>query len=449
MISLILFDLDGVLIDAKDIHYNALNRALGPDFAISLDEHTNIYDGRKTREKLEMLTKEKGLPLEAHEHVYRYKQMFTMEMISQLKPSPWIKELFIDLESQGYSIGVCSNSIRRTVLTALGKTDLIEHCSVVISNEDVKNSKPHPEMYWKAMSIMGALPEETMIIEDSPPGILAATRSRANYIRVDNPSQVTKENIMPKLEAEDVRTKWKNEKLNVLIPMAGAGSRFEQAGYTFPKPLIDINNKPMIQVVVENLSLEANYIFVVQKSHREKYNLDTLLKLIAPKCKIVEVDGITEGAACTALLAKEFIDNDQPLFFANSDQYVKWEPIEFMYEMQERDCDGGIVTFKSTHPKWSFAKVDEMGYVTEVAEKNPISDNATVGYYYWKKGSDFVKYAEKMIADDVRVNGEFYVCPVFNTAIEDGKIIRIFEAEEMYGLGTPEDLNRFLEITNG
>jgi hypothetical protein len=116
-----------------------------------------------------------------------------------------------------------------------------------------------------------------------------------------------------------------------------------------------------------------------------------------------------------------------------------------MYNMQETQADGGIVTFKATHPKWSFAKVDENGFVTEVAEKNPISDNATVGYYYWKHGSDFVKYADQMIANDSRVNNEFYVCPVFNEAITDGKKVRIYEADDMWGLGTPEDLEYYLK----
>ena len=121
--------------------------------------------------------------------------------------------------------------------------------------------------------------------------------------------------------------------------------------------------------------------------------------------------------------------------------------MEFMYSMQETNADGGIVTFKATHPKWSFAKIDKNGVVTEVAEKNPISDNATVGYYYWKRGSDFVKYAEEMIEKNIRVNNEFYVCPVYNQAIEDGKTIRIAEAKSMWGLGTPEDLEYFLQNT--
>tara|TARA_Y100000114_G_C11761730_1_gene330159 strand:+ start:2062 stop:3408 length:1347 start_codon:yes stop_codon:yes gene_type:complete len=445
MIKLVLFDLDGVLIDAKKLHYDALNSALGEKYFITEEEHHDLYDGRKTFEKLELLSQKKNLPVSKHPEIYRKKQEITIKLISQLQQIDEIVLLFQDLEKQGYEIGVCSNSIRRTVLTALAKTNLMEYCSVILSNEDVKNSKPHPEMYWKAMSIMGRLPEETLIVEDSPPGLLAAERSRANYLRVNNPYDVTREKILSNLKGAKLNNVWKSENLNVLIPMAGAGSRFQSAGYTFPKPLIQVHDKPMIQVVVENIGLDANYHFVVQKKHREKYNLDTMLGLIAPKCNVIEVDGMTEGAACTALLAEKFINNKDPLFFANSDQWVDWNPIEFMYRMQETDADGGIVTFQSTHPKWSFAKVNESGIVTEVAEKNPISTHATVGYYYWKHGSDFVKYADQMIDRNIRVNNEFYVCPVYNQAIEDGKIIRIHEAKEMWGLGTPEDLEYFLK----
>jgi dTDP-glucose pyrophosphorylase len=236
--------------------------------------------------------------------------------------------------------------------------------------------------------------------------------------------------------------------MNVLIPMAGAGSRFAQAGYTFPKPLIDVEGKPMIQIVVDNLNIDATFIYVVQKEHREKYNLDTLLNLITPNCKIVEVDGLTEGAACTTLLAKEFIDNDAPLLMANSDQFLEWDSNEFMYKMIEQKVDGGILSFHSTHPKWSFAKVDEYGYVTEVQEKNPISDIATVGVYYWAKGSDYVKYAEQMIEKNMRVNNEFYVCPVYNEGIADGKKFKTFNIDKMWGLGTPEDLKYYLENYN-
>jgi HAD superfamily hydrolase (TIGR01509 family) len=444
--KLIIFDLDGVLVEAKTIHFDALNEALGPKYAIEWNEHLSKYDGLKTNQKLEMLTKEKGLPIELYKQVWDEKQRLTLQKLSDLKSSEQLQVCISLLVNQGYKIACCSNSIRKTVLTVLSKLGIIEYFDLILSNEDVKNSKPHPEIYWKAISMMGCLPEETLIVEDSPFGLLAASRSKSHVMRVESPKDITYNNIYKHLNNQvNMTPKWKNEKLNVLIPMAGAGSRFEQAGYTFPKPLIEVKNKPMIQVVIENLNLDANYIYVVQKAHREKYNLDTLLNLLTPECKIVETDGLTEGAACTALLAKEYIDNDNPLFFANSDQFVEWDSNEFMYKMQETDADGGIVTFTATHPKWSFAKTDENGLVTEVAEKNPISDIATVGYYYWKNGSDFVKYAEQMIEKNIRVNNEFYVCPVFNQAIEDCKQIRTFNTAGMWGLGTPEDLNYYLE----
>ena len=449
-IKFVIFDLDGVLVEAKEIHYEALNEALGEKYMITWDEHLSRYDGLKTSQKLEMLTKDKGLPVELYDEVWLNKQKLTIEKLRNLSQSEQLIECMNLLTNDGYKIAVCSNSIRKTVLTVLSKLGIIEYVDLIISNEDVKNSKPHPEMYWKAISKMSFLPEQTLIVEDSPYGLLAASRSKSHVLRVKSPTEVSYSNIIKKINEikmgnTTTTPKWKNEKLNILIPMAGAGSRFQQAGYTFPKPLIEVNNKPMIQVVVENLNIDANYIYVVQKSHREKYNLDTMLSLITPGCKIIEVDVLTEGAACTALLAKKYINNDSPLFFANSDQFVEWDSNEFMYKMQESDCDGGIVTFKSTHPKWSFAKINDNGFVTEVAEKNPISDNATVGFYYWKHGCDFVKYAEQMIEKNIRANNEFYVCPVYNQAIEDFKKIRIFESAKMWGLGTPEDLNFYLE----
>jgi HAD superfamily hydrolase (TIGR01509 family) len=445
MIKLILFDLDGVLVDTKDIHFKALNIALGKEYAITEDEHRNTYDGRKTRDKLKILTQRKNLPTVLHDEISEKKQNLTKEMFKTLKPNKEIELLFSELEANGYKIGVCTNSTRRTALIALAKANLIDYCDIILSNDDVNNPKPHPEIYWKAMSIMQCLPEETLIVEDSPIGLLAAERSRARYIRVDDPNDVTREKIMSNLTSMPIKNKWKTDKLNVLIPMAGAGSRFAKAGYTFPKPLIQVNGKPMIRVAIENLNIEANYIFVVQEEHIKKYNIDSMLKLIVPNCTIISSDGLTEGAACTALLAKEYIDNDKPLFFANSDQYVEWNSAEFMYLMQETKADGGILTFKDTHPKSSFAKIDENNIVVEVAEKNPISDNATVGFYYWKHGSDFVKYAEQMIRKNIRVNNEFYICPVYNEAIADGKVIRTHLIEKMWSLGTPEDLKYYLE----
>jgi HAD superfamily hydrolase (TIGR01509 family) len=451
MKKLVLFDLDGVIVDTKEIHYRALNDAISqvdPKYIITELEHVARYDGLKTRTKLNMLSEEKGLPYTDHQQIYDEKQRLTIYHFSQIQTNERMREIFKTLSEDGYMVGCCTNCIRRTALVALAKVGVIEYLDVIMTNDDVKNAKPHPEIYWKAMSIMGCLPEETLIIEDSPQGLLSATRSRADYIRVKNSKDVTLDKIYKKLQVKKkIMNKWHDEKMNILIPMAGAGSRFANAGYSFPKPLIDVRNKPMIQVVVESMNIDANFIYIVQKEHREKYNLDTLLNLITPNCKIVEIEGITEGAACSTLLAKEHINTDAPLIITNSDQFIEWNSTEFIYQMNEKDFDGGIVSFPATHPKWSFVKTDENNIVLEVAEKKPISNKATAGIYYWKHGADYVKYTEQMIEKDIRVNNEFYVCPVYNEAIQDRKRIYNFdiEADKMWGLGTPEDLNYYLE----
>jgi HAD superfamily hydrolase (TIGR01509 family) len=450
MKKLILFDLDGVLADTKEVHYNALNKALAlidEKYVISYDEHIERFDGLKTRRKLEMLTEERGLSPKDHGKVYDYKQQTTVEEFSKLPIDQDKINMMKALRQEGFKLGCCTNCIRRTALVALAKIGVIEYFDYILTNDDVVNAKPHPEIYWKAMSEAKILPEDTLIVEDSPQGLLSASRSRADILRVDDASDLTLEKVRNKIMSNTKSiNKWTDKSLNVLIPMAGAGSRFSEAGYTFPKPLIDIKGQPMIQVVSNSLKLDANFIYVVQKEHREKYNLDTLLNMVSPGCTIVEVDGVTEGAACTTLLAKEFIDNDSSLIISNSDQLVDWDSLEFMYKMKSKEYDGGIVCFNATHPKWSFAKVDDQGLVLEVAEKKPISDKATAGIYFWRKGSDYVKYAEQMISKNIRVNNEYYVCPVYNQAIEDGKRVNchMIDSSDMWGLGTPEDLEYYL-----
>jgi len=235
--------------------------------------------------------------------------------------------------------------------------------------------------------------------------------------------------------------------MKILIPMAGEGSRFSKEGYTFPKPLIDINGKPMIQVVVENLDYDAEYIFLVRKEHLDTYDglRSTLERITNGKFKIVEVDELTEGAACTALLATEHIDNDEDLLIANSDQFIEYSSENFNTLKKMTDSDAIVYTFEAVHPKWSFVKTNSRGVITQVAEKNPISNIATCGIYWYRKGSDFVKYANQMIEKNIRVNNEFYIAPVYNELIEDGKKLIPFFVHSMSGLGTPEDLRKFIK----
>ena len=231
--------------------------------------------------------------------------------------------------------------------------------------------------------------------------------------------------------------------MNVIIPMAGRGKRFEDAGYSFPKPLIDVNGKPMIQIIIENLNLTAKHIFICQGEHVQKFAIHDLMNLLKPDSEIISINEITQGAAETVLKAKDLINNDDELIIANSDQWIDWNQQHFLSFMRKNEADGGIVTFISTHPKWSYVRINDENLVEEVAEKRPISNIATVGIYYYKHGKDFVKAAEQMMTKNIRTNNEFYVAPVFNEMIASGKKIHIYPIAEMKGLGTPEDLLRF------
>ena len=304
MNKLIIFDLDGVLIESRELHYEALNSALtkvGSQFTISREEHLSTFDGLNTTRKLELLSERKGLDRKYFDQIWVDKQTATFKLIKQFPKNIQLKEFFQQIHDQGIKIAVASNSVRETVKLALISIGVIEFVDYFVSNEDVNRTKPYPEMYWKCMTALNALPKTTVIIEDSHIGRQGAIDSGAHLVPVRNSFDLTEDKIQESLDllngVKHKRIPWRNNKMNVLIPMAGAGSRFSQAGYTFPKPLIEVNGKPMIQVVVENLNIEAHYVFLVQKDHYERYNLKQLLNLIAPGCDIVQVDGLTEGAA--------------------------------------------------------------------------------------------------------------------------------------------------------
>jgi HAD superfamily hydrolase (TIGR01509 family) len=462
MIKCVIFDLDGVLVDTKPFHFEALNVALSKiddKYVITYNEHINKYDGLSTNKKLEMLTLDKGLPKEYYKQIWEDKQELTFKFLEQnITFNPSLYELFKKLKEDGYYVCVASNSISKTIKICLQNLNLFMLVDYYLSNEDVLQPKPNPEIYLKCMISKSYSPKETMIVEDSHVGRIGAYNSGANVCPVKDCSEVTMKKIYnsiqefnTKQETSKPEQKWKDDNLTVLIPMAGEGSRFVKAGYTFPKPLIEIYGKPMIQIVVENLNIDAQYVYIIQKKHDEKYNLHSVLNVITPGCKIVTVDSLTDGAACTTLLAKEYIDNDKQLLIANSDQYIKWNSCEYMYYMTtHKQQDGNILTFTNTHPKWSYIRYDENNYVTDVKEKEVISDKATIGIYYWRKGSDYVKYAQQMINKNIRYGtnfngkGEFYVAPTYNEAIKDNKKIGFYDIQDMWGLGTPEDLNYFL-----
>lgn len=454
MIKLVVFDFDGVIADCKEIHYQSLNKALSlisEQFVISRDEHISTFDGLSTRKKIQLLIETKSFPEDKVEEVFNNKQNFTIEMMdTHLNRDPYLIQVISKLKHEGFLIYLASNAVKQTIETGLKRLGVYSFFNKIFSNEDVDNQKPHPQIYLKCMVDAGVAPHETLIVEDSKHGRQAAFFSGAHVCGVDGSKSLTYTKV--KQCIDNVQTpviSWSGQDTIVLIPMAGAGTRFKNEGYKLPKPLIDVDGKPMIQRVVENLKINGKYIFIVQKEDYEKYNLGTILSLLVPNCEIVQTEGLTEGAACTTLLAKKYINTDDHLIIANSDQFVEWDSCDFIYNMISNDCDGGILTFKANETKWSYAKTNALGYVSEVAEKKIISDDATVGIYYWKQSFKYIKYAEQMIAKNIRTNNEFYTCPVYNEAIQDNKKIKIFPIKKMWGLGTPEDLNFFKENYKG
>jgi len=239
--------------------------------------------------------------------------------------------------------------------------------------------------------------------------------------------------------------------LNIVVPMAGRGSRFANAGYTVPKPLIPVGGKPMIQWVIDNVRprISHRFIFICLADHLREYpDVPAILRRLCPGCEIVEVSQVTEGAACTVLLAREFIENDDPLMIANSDQFVEIPIDRYLAQMDEQQADGLIMTFWADHPKWSYCRMRPDGTVAQVVEKQVVSNEATVGIYNFRRGRDYVRAADAMIAKNLRVNNEFYVAPTYDQLIEEGRKVVIAdtgrEYDGMFGLGTPGDLDFFL-----
>ena len=239
--------------------------------------------------------------------------------------------------------------------------------------------------------------------------------------------------------------------LNIVIPLAGEGLSFQKAGYSFAKPLIDISGRPMIQAIIENISPKVGHKFILicREDHFEKYALYQIFSNAThDNYECIRLSSPTKGAACTVLTAVDYINNDDELIIANADQLIKGGIEPFVKFARTGKLDGAIMTFNSSHPRWSYALADKNGNVMQVAEKRVISENATCGIYYFAKGSLFVEAAGKMIEKDVRFNDEFYVSPAYNELILSGKKIKIYpvKVDQMQSLGTPEDLREYLEL---
>jgi NDP-sugar pyrophosphorylase family protein len=290
-------------------------------------------------------------------------------------------------------------------------------------------------------------------LENSEPGLRAAYESQAHVLKIHHPNEVTLENIQKRIAqiTQNSAAPRQPPTIEILVPMAGEGSRFQQAGFLKPKPFISVLGKPMIEWVVKNLQPKRFpfvFTFLVNEHHFKANEPEILLRRLAPNCRVLSVPSTTQGAACTALLAADALQLQRPLLIANSDQWVDFSIDDFIEESLQTNCDGNILTFKACEEKWSYAKADSLGFVEEVAEKKPISDQATVGIYFFRKAKQFVEAAQQMIRKEIRTRNEFYLCPVYNELIQNLGRVRISEipSRAMHGLGTPEDLDAFLRF---
>jgi dTDP-glucose pyrophosphorylase len=237
--------------------------------------------------------------------------------------------------------------------------------------------------------------------------------------------------------------------MNVVVMLAGSSKDFTKNGIKYPKLLTEINGRTMIEIVLEGLKSlmthENNIIFMVDKLENDRYYLGDIIKLVLPESHVITIEGETSGAALTSLLAVEYIDEEMPLALINGDQLLDHDENDCIEYFQQHNADAGVIVFNSYHPRWSYVKINKDGLVCEAAEKKPISNNATTGFYYYKKASDYIKYAKSMILKGGDVKGVFYVCPVFNEMILDQKKILPYQIDlkKYHSFMSPEKVRKF------
>jgi HAD superfamily hydrolase (TIGR01509 family) len=470
MIKAILFDLDGVLVNSKLLHFETFRDALlsiHPDKHLSWEEHEREFDGLSTKLKIQKLIQMNWISEEEGNQLYEKKQVLTQQRLPDtVKPRKSLEIMLRSLKEKGFALACCSNSIRKTVITTLRLLGVLDIFDAVYSNEDVSKPKPDSEIYVTAIRQFTLQTSNCLILEDSKIGRTAAHMSGAFVLEVEDAEDVTLELIEQtilsiqtnKYVKSRLTLKNKQTTFHIVIPMAGEGSRFREVGYKTPKPFIQIQNKAMVRWVIENMipkefspnSYFLKFHLIVRSIHLENHTIDSLFIGLPKNISYTyhETDGLTEGAACSVLLAEEEINNEEPLIIVNSDQFIQWKPESFYKCLTNPTYSGNILCFYQPDQndlKWSYADINNENLVREVKEKVWISPFATVGLYGWSRGCDFVKYAKQMIQKNIRVKNEFYVCPVYNEAIEDNLAIRIQLCNKMWGLGVPEDLETFFK----
>jgi HAD superfamily hydrolase (TIGR01509 family) len=454
-VKALIFDLDGVLADLCDLHrltfIRAFNDAVGSHI-LDDDLHERHLEGLDTRSKLAVC--KTLFPSHAFDSdsVFREKQARTADELALHHFSPRTATALTWAKEQGFLLACVTNSIRSTMNTVLERLGVSNGIfDLTLSNEDVSAPKPSPAGYIEAMKSLDVSPSQTVIFEDSARGLAAANASGAHVVKVLNSLDITAP-FLQSVALTGARPVAATS-LRIVIPMAGLGSRFAKDGFYVQKPFLPVisengNQEQMWEMVVENLMPKDPLLRTNTEVHlvvREE-QLPFFRRL--PHVHLHTVPYLTEGAACTVLTLKDLINDDVPLCIGNSDQFLDWDADEFYRAAFHVSYSGAISVFYNPRPddlKWSYAALSNDGRVSRVAEKVYIGPHATTGIYAWKRGRDFVKHAENMIARNERVNNEFYVCPVYNGAIQEGSDFRVHNCTRFWGVGVPDDYIHFLD----
>lgn len=424
----LIFDLDGVLVDAKELHFLSLNKALVDCNLkpISEEQHFLEFDGLPTQEKINRLG------CQAHgEKIIQLKNEYVLAEIPNLTNSG----IGSIIQKLGQKIYVCSNAQKWFVEECI---KMLGFDAEIVTPNPLP-PKPAPDMYEFILKQHN----ECYIFEDNPNGLKAAFAAQRNYpntkvIRVDDAEDaVHKLKMLGPVSDPYV---W-HDYPTIIIPMLGESKRFYEKGYTVPKYQLPVGSGTMLSTTIASLQVGTGRLTIAARDNERAY--------LSSYCvKYFDQNVVTEGMVDTILRTLKgcTIYPDEPLILASCDQAQKYDALSCMYVLRNNPhVDGICLVFKETegNPKWSFCKTREnSNIIEEVAEKRPISQWANCGVYFWKRAADFIRYAEQMMAANDRVRNEFYAAPVFNYAIKDGKNIIIKEAEEFYPLGVPEDYEK-------
>jgi len=397
--SLITFDLDGVLVESKELHFDAFNLALkdlSPSLEMTKEEHDQNYCGLSTKQKLRKLTVEKGLPPEKHDYIWAQKQRHTLELMkTSIKPDTRIRSVIQQLRDAGYPVAVASNCIKDSVfylLRGIGVEDLV---SFYFSNEDVSFAKPHPEIYLAVADHFGLSPDEMLVIEDSGHGKQAAILAGAQLCPVASPNDVNIDYISSTL----ARKHSSRSRLNIIIPMAGNESLFIDSTST-PKFLLDINGQSLLERMVTNLqpSRPHRFIFIARKYQARTYGLAELCVRACNFQPMVlrEVERRSSSAIETFLAAKDLIGVDQPVLLANLNMWPILTSTINVDTLADISADCILTHFESTQENLSYVKVNNFYSVDDISTKLRSSCHATTGYTFFKRGYKFFQLCESL-----------------------------------------------------